>query len=96
MESEQKENECDICYDTENTRVITCCKGKKWCAICEIKIRDLESSLIPRCPFCRKKLLRLDILPSYHNNVKYREPLIPVNSQIRQISPVSSNFSQDN
>ena len=56
-------NECNICFENINAKEIqklNCCKGKKWCAICEIKIRDVVYPKIPRCPFCRKNLLRID------------------------------------
>jgi hypothetical protein len=38
--------DCDICYENGIVKELKCCKGKKWCARCEEKVKD-------KCPFCR-------------------------------------------
>jgi len=90
-------NECNICFDSvdiKEIRKLKCCKGKRWCAICEIKVRDVVYPKIPRCPFCRKNLLRIDTdIPGCYrshrssNSYSYSSPRTPVNSIIRQASP---------
>ena len=46
-------NCCDICYDEKILLKVNCCKGKKWCESCKLKVLILNN---PKCPFCRTLL----------------------------------------
>ena len=51
---ENETDGCDICYDDEQILLeINCCKGKKWCNCCKLKVLKIND---PTCPFCRTLL----------------------------------------
>jgi len=65
-----KQKECNICYERKVVKRIECCKGKQWCNNCEIKIRNVN---FPKCPFCRKKLVGLSENTTFNSKNEFME-----------------------